>query len=108
LSARENTPEAPGKSGDGQGSQKPTAKPADQGEPRSPGRESDATAQNEKNSPPRALETARIPPAGDAKDRWGDLPVQVRQVFRSDGDNDLPPQYRDWIDAYYRRLQQQR
>jgi len=29
----------------------------------------------------------------------------VRDLFRREGDGtDLPPQYRDWIDAYYRRL----
>jgi hypothetical protein len=42
----------------------------------------------------------------DARDRWGDLPIQVRDVFRNEAGSDLPPQYRDWIDAYYRRLNQ--
>ena len=46
-------------------------------------------------------ERARVP---DLQDRWGDLPIQVREVFRNQGGSDLPPQYRDWIDAYYRRL----
>jgi hypothetical protein len=30
--------------------------------------------------------------------------VQVRELFRAQGGDDLPPRYRDWIDAYYRRL----
>lgn len=37
-------------------------------------------------------------------DRWGDLPVHVRELFRAQGGGDLPPRYRDWIDAYYKRL----
>ncbi len=37
-------------------------------------------------------------------ERWGDLPIQVRDVFRVEGGGDLPPRYRDWIDAYYRRM----
>jgi hypothetical protein len=44
--------------------------------------------------------------AGTDRERWGDLPIQVRDVFRSEGGGDLPPQYRDWIDAYYKRLNQ--
>jgi hypothetical protein len=43
-------------------------------------------------------------PAPDFGDRWGDLPIQAREVFRNEGSSDLPPQYRDWIDAYYVRL----
>jgi hypothetical protein len=39
-----------------------------------------------------------------AVDRWGDLPIQVREVFRTEGGADLPPQYRDWIDGYYKKL----
>ncbi|MFO1009221.1 MAG: hypothetical protein U1F29_04080 [Planctomycetota bacterium] len=37
-------------------------------------------------------------------DRWGDLPEHARDVFRMQGGGDLPPRYRDWIDAYYKRL----
>jgi hypothetical protein len=28
----------------------------------------------------------------------------MRETFRNQGRNDLPVQYRDWIDSYYRRL----
>ncbi|MCY2960284.1 MAG: hypothetical protein NTY35_08960 [Planctomycetota bacterium] len=41
-------------------------------------------------------------------ERWGDLPVQVREVFRNHGGGDFPPYYRDWIDQYYRRLNAKR
>ena len=40
----------------------------------------------------------------DGADRWGDLPVHARDVFRTQGGRDLPPRYRDAIDGYYRRL----
>ncbi len=42
-------------------------------------------------------------PGADAQ-RWGELPVRVREVFRNQGREDMPVEYRDWIDAYYRRL----
>ena len=44
-----------------------------------------------------------IPPVQD-EDRWGDLPPRVEEIFRNQGRDDMPVQYRDWIDAYYRRL----
>ena len=53
------------------------------------------------------------PPSGDLdrprypvseSDRWGDLPIHVREQFRAQGSDDVPLRYRDWIDAYYRRL----
>ena len=40
----------------------------------------------------------------DDGDRWGDLPPRVEEIFRNQGRDDMPVQYRDWIDAYYRRL----
>lgn len=40
----------------------------------------------------------------DGQERWGELPVHVRDVFRIEGGGDMPVQYRDWIDSYYRRL----
>ncbi|MFN0243451.1 MAG: hypothetical protein ACKVWV_11215 [Planctomycetota bacterium] len=55
----------------------------------------------------------KAPPAGatdsatrrvDDQDRWGDLPVHARDIFRVEGGSDMPVQYRDWIDSYYRRL----
>lgn len=37
-------------------------------------------------------------------ERWGTLPQHAQDVFRSEGGTELPAQYRDWIDAYHRRL----
>ena len=44
----------------------------------------------------------------DAVDRWGDLPLHAREVFRVEGGGDLPAQYRAWIDSYYRKLNRER
>lgn len=35
---------------------------------------------------------------------WGNLPIHLRDIYRAEGREDLPAQYRDWIDSYYRRL----
>jgi hypothetical protein len=45
--------------------------------------------------------------SNDARDRWGDLPFHAREVFRNEGGRDMPPLYREWIDAYYKRLNKQ-
>ncbi len=55
-----------------------------------------------KRMPDQATETP--PPVVQDADRWGELPIYARDLFRAEGGRDLPPQYRDWIDAYYRRL----
>jgi hypothetical protein len=59
---------------------------------------------NSAANPPPAGETSSTS-APNTADRWGDLPVRAREIFRVEGTSDLPPQYRDWIDGYYRRLQ---
>jgi len=43
-----------------------------------------------------------VKPEGDAA--WGSLPPRAREVFTVKGGGDMPAQYRDWIDAYYKRL----
>ena len=104
---REATPEGPGeKNGE---SQKPGAKENQRdGQKNGP-----KPAGNQSSKAP--AENAAAEPNGDAKpgdprsasggvDKWGDLPVHVRDVFRTQGGGDMPAQYRDWIDAYYRRM----
>ncbi|MBL8860000.1 MAG: hypothetical protein JNL28_15940 [Planctomycetes bacterium] len=119
---RENTPSAPDPSGskpgekpggqkpdgekdgekDGDG-QKPGQKPQDGNDPKD-GRKSNADPRNRAGGPPST--GGRDDPASpnDTRDRWGDLPVHARDVFRNEGGRDMPVQYRDWIDEYYRRL----
>jgi len=114
--AQERTPEAPG--------QQP--QPEQQGQPQ-PGneREQGAAEPQPGESRPEGDSASKDPArnaAGDApstspkgqadgarsNEQWGDLPPTVRDLFRTEGGSDLPPQYRDWIDAYYRRLNQER
>ena len=51
---------------------------------------------------PSATEVAEA--SANPAERWGDLPQHARDVFQSAGGADMPARYRDWIDAYYRRL----
>jgi hypothetical protein len=99
-SGREKTPTKPEESKPDQG-----GKPED-GQPKNPFRDDpNADPKNRQGGPPPPSATERNSTA-DSRDRWGDLPIHVREVFRVEGGSDLPPQYRDWIDGYYRRLQQ--
>ncbi|MFT4541805.1 MAG: hypothetical protein ACI841_000855 [Planctomycetota bacterium] len=41
---------------------------------------------------------------GDGNRSWGELPIHYRDIFRAEGGQDMPSEYRDWIDSYYRRL----
>jgi hypothetical protein len=103
---RESTPEGPGE----KGSQKPESKDASrdsQGKngPKPAGNQSSkAPAENAAGDPNGDAKTGEARGAGAAGDKWGDLPVHVRDVFRTQGGGDMPAQYRDWIDAYYRRM----
>ena len=77
------------------------------GSPQSPGPDPEGASTNQSGSQPPRADTEHAPKA-TAHDRWGDLPIQVREVFRTEGGADLPPKYRDWIDEYYRKLLRQR
>lgn len=121
TSSRESTPEAPAPSGEPQGEQPQGEQPGEQpgeesggdeqqqpqdgqGDPNSPLDSNDPNPANQAAEDPQAGPTA--PPPGTVRDadRWGALPLQTRRTFRAEGDGDVPPAYRDWIDAYYRRL----
>jgi len=106
---KEPTPEAPGDREQppeqGQGNKPEQEQRGKDGQPKSPS-ESDEEANNEENRPPSEGETGSGTRTVDTTERWGDLPIHVRDLFRSEGGGDMPPQYRDWIDAYYRRLNQ--
>ena len=66
----------------------------------------DSTDQPANSPGPKPAPTATEAPNRnvDNHERWGELPVHVRDVFRIEGGGDMPVQYRDWIDSYYRRL----
>jgi hypothetical protein len=63
-----------------------------------------------RNNPGRGPESKRPgdPSRAEGDERWGDLPPRAREVFRTKGGADMPSQYRDWIEAYYRRLNRTR
>jgi len=101
---REATPQAPDsaqaqkdREQQNQGQPKPSGNPK--------GNEASKTAaKNNPANPPGASPTDAPHAGASAVDKWGDLPVHVRDVFRAQGGGDMPAQYRDWIDAYYRRM----
>ena len=112
---REATPEGPREDGSGdqagqqeQGEQDPEGEDAPEGQEPN-GERPDGDGENPDSGANRPGEEQDQRGAGggnasDDGDRWGELPVRVREVFRNQGREDLPVQYRDWIDAYYRRL----
>jgi hypothetical protein len=101
---RENVPKMPEKKPGQPGPQPGEKLPASDGIPSNPGPDPAGDSLNKLGAPPPNSKTARVA-TPDANDRWGDLPIQAREVFRTEGGADLPPQYRDWIDAYYKKLQ---
>ena len=100
------TPEAPSQ-GDQPGGKEPGGEKPDSksrsGDPKGT-KESDLPAQNSGSSPPKPGSQGEPSATGTPVEKWGELPPHVRDVFRAQGGGDLPAPYRDWIDAYYRRL----
>ncbi len=96
---REETPSDPSSPGE----QPHGEQPKDQAQP-------DQNPPGGENRPDRARAEAGGAPGSSADDanRWGELPVRYREVFRNQGGAELPVQYRDWIDAYHRRLSKTR
>ncbi|MEZ5979934.1 MAG: hypothetical protein R3F34_17220 [Planctomycetota bacterium] len=35
---------------------------------------------------------------------WGELPPRTQEIFTNRASDDMPPQYREWIDSYYKRV----
>ena len=107
---RENTPQAPGGKEEDQTAkqdgQEKKPEPGQGEKPESP-EENPLVGQNEVGKDPNNKRGDAVPASLDAQ-RWGELPTRVRETFRNQGRSELPAQYRDWIDAYYRRLSQKR
>jgi len=57
------------------------------------------------DKPPK-LATEKAEHGPDARETWGYLPEHARDVFRSQGGGQMPARYREWIDAYYKKLNQ--
>jgi len=100
---QENTPEQPkpGEQKDQPQPSQPEGQKPEDGNPTQPPRP------NQKGPPPGAEGSDAVPHGNDAE-RWGQLPERVQNVFQNQITDDLPLQYRDWIDSYYRRLNQVR
>jgi len=97
----EETPASPEESR-GQGGEKPEEgqggdKPED-----NEGQDNDS-GRNQQGLPPENISGQPVAPGTDA-DRWGNLPVRVREVYENQKGDDVPVVYREWIDAYYRRI----
>jgi hypothetical protein len=86
---------------------KPDKPEPGESDPRDPRASPNKNSKNSPGAPPSGQPTDAASKA-DGKDRWGDLPVKVRDVFRTEGGSDMPVQYREWIDSYYRRLNKKR
>lgn len=89
--------------------EKPGQDPKDQpkpdgNDPKSPKASNDKDPKNQRGAPPKPGDKEAGQNNPESKDRWGDLPVHARDVFRNEGGRDMPVQYREWIDAYYKRL----
>ena len=97
---QENTPDKPE---NGQEKKPEGQKPEPQGKQPDDGQQSPPPREN-RNQPDRAQESADAVPHGNDAERWGVLPERVPHVFQNQLTDDLPLQYRDWIDGYYRRL----
>lgn len=104
---REQTPQGPGDKPGGQepGGRDPQDAQAQGGQPQG----NRASAQPGQlrpgeSQPSGATETVRVGASG--QERWGELPETTREIFRMQGGGDMPPRYREWIDAYYKRLNQ--
>ncbi len=99
---RESTPSEPSPGPGGEGEEIA----ATGGQPTSPAPspEDESSRSNSTDAPPPSSPAEERPLSPDERERWGDLPVQARDVFRTDGGDDFPPRYREWIDAYHRRL----
>lgn len=104
----ENQPGSENRGKDGQKPGEDGKKPGEDGRKPNDANASRAEGQNRPDGSPSGGASGAPNAPSDGKDRWGDLPVHARDVFRNEGGRDMPVQYRDWIDAYYRRLNQKR
>lgn len=81
-----------------------TDEPSDSENPQDPERSDDPARPDSPAARPPDSETGPARAPGEDREAWGELPIHVRDVFRAEGGPSMPPRYRDWIDAYYRRL----
>ena len=68
----------------------------------------DSESRSDRRPPPAATEPSDAPAPAVDDGRWGELPIHLRDLFRSHGHGGMPALDRDWIDAYHRRLNRER
>jgi len=115
--SQESTPSLPEGGQDGEqpgeqpGGEEPGGEKPGEGEKpgngEKPGADGEAPAgdpENRASLDPQTGATDPLRQRADPADRWGELPVHARDVFRTEGSEDMPAEYRDWIDAYYKKL----
>lgn len=95
----EETPESPAMAKDAR--PEPSGEKPDDRGPNPP------KGENKPSTPRQDVGGAPVGP-GDDNERWGTLPERVRHVLQNQITDDVPLQYRDWIDSYYRRLNKNR
>ena len=104
----ESTPDLPEQAGEQPGGlekSEPGQSPGDPGDrPDHPFDANDPDPRNRDGDAPPGSRTAKTGRWADVGDGWGNLPQHVRDNFRAEDLDDLPPRYRAWIDAYYHRL----
>lgn len=103
---REKTGDNQGEAGgrkDQPGGQDP--KMAKAGQPQGNQRSDQTPTQQEGAPPPGSEKGAPMNSMANAE-TWGFLPEHARDVFRSQGGGEYPARYRDWIDNYYKKLNQ--
>jgi len=99
---RENTPDKPGP---GEGKTPQGQKPDQSGNPRG-NKQTQGDGRNTQGKSPPGSETEKLTRGADARETWGYLPEHARDVFRTQGGGQMPARYREWIDAYYKKLNQ--
>ncbi len=91
------------------GSEEPHDQGGDEPEDGEGQKPEDAPGQDEaegQNQPQGAGQDHQVGPGSEANEteRWGELPERVRETFRNQGGEQAPLFYREWIESYYRRL----
>jgi hypothetical protein len=99
---RENTPDKPGSE---KGKTPQGKQPDPSGNPRG-NQKTDQDGRNTNGKTPPGQETEKTAHGPDTRESWGYLPEHARDVFRTQGGGQMPARYREWIDAYYRKLNQ--
>jgi len=87
---------------EGENAPQPGQEPREGQDPRGNQENPAETPQQPGGKPPGA--DVGTPSGAEDGGQWGDLPVHVRRVFRNGVGEDVPPRYRDWIDAYHKKL----